>query len=79
LTDFEDIVYMMGGLNDNIIHDFEVMYNDIGLMTFVSIFCTPNMNFEARYVKQEYKELGISVLVCHKLYSFLQDCVAKFL
>jgi hypothetical protein len=69
-------------LTDGNIHPNEDdMYNlcEIGLPVLVSIYCTPDKNFDAKFVKDEYKELGLPPLIAHKLYLFFHECKRKIL
>lgn len=50
-------------------HIYELLVEEIGLDTLVSIYCTPEANFDAKYVKDQYEKLGIPMLAVHKIYS----------
>lgn len=47
--------------------------NEISLRVIVSLYCAKGENFTQRYFKESMKELGIPPLVCHKIYTTLED------
>ena len=50
--------------------DDAVIYG-LDLEVLISIFCSRDKNFDAAYIKDQYKALQIFVLNCHKLYMTL--------
>jgi hypothetical protein len=48
-----------------------INYDEIGVSTLISVFCTPNLNFEAKHVQDTYVKLGVQLLHAIKIYKFL--------
>ena len=53
--------------------DLSSIVENIGIDLIVGIYCSPNKNFDSVVVKSQLKELGLPVIVVHKLYLFLQQ------
>ena len=54
-------------------------YEEVGVSTLVNIFCTPNMNFDAVYVKKEWRECNVEYLHAAKLYSYFTVVKNEFI